>query len=90
MTLLRRSLLMSPLGLAYVQPVQAADPDVAIIGAGDGLNARIAWAYVGIRVVHSLVQVIVNKIVLRFVLFVLSSLCLIALIVHAAIAVFAG
>ena len=63
---------------------------LAIIGAGDGLNARIAWAYVGIRVVHSLVQVIVNKIVLRFVLFVLSSLCLIALIVHAAIAVFAG
>ena len=63
---------------------------LAIIGAGDGLNAQIAWAYVGIRVVHSLVQVIVNKIVLRFVLFVLSSLCLIALIVHAAIAVSAG
>jgi monoamine oxidase len=40
MTLLRRSLLMSPLGLAFVPPALAADPDVAIIGAGvAGLTA---------------------------------------------------
>ena len=48
MTLLRRSLLMSPLGLAYVQPVQAADPDVAIIGAGvAGLTAARALMAAG-------------------------------------------
>ena len=48
MTLLRRSLLMSPLGLAYVQPVQAADPAVAIIGAGvAGLTAARALMAAG-------------------------------------------
>ena len=61
---------------------------LAIIGQGSGLNATIAWAYVGLRVIHSLVQVTVNKVVLRFSLFALSSLCLIALVLHAAMAVF--
>ena len=61
---------------------------LAIIGWGDGMNADIAWAYVGLRVIHSLVQVTINKVVLRFSLFALSSLCLIALVLHAAIAVF--
>jgi hypothetical protein len=61
---------------------------LAIIGQGSGLNATIAWAYVGLRVIHSLVQVTINKVVLRFSLFALSSLCLIALVLHAALAVF--
>lgn len=61
---------------------------LAIIGQGDGLNAKLAWAYVGLRVLHSLVQVTVNKIPLRFGLFSLSSLALIALTLHAILAVF--
>lgn len=61
---------------------------LAIIGQGDGLNATLAWAYVGLRVLHSLVQAITNRVVVRFMLFALSSLVLIALILHAAIAVF--
>ncbi|WDA41061.1 MAPEG family protein [Erythrobacter sp. BLCC-B19] len=61
---------------------------LAIIGAGDGLNTTLAWAYVGLRVLHSIVQATVNKVALRFALFALSSLALMALIVHAAIAVF--
>jgi hypothetical protein len=61
---------------------------LAIVGQGDGLNAWLGWAYVALRVVHSLVQAISNKVVVRFVVFVLSSLVLLALIVHAAIAVF--
>ena len=61
---------------------------LAIVGHGDGLNAWLGWAYVALRVVHSLVQAITNKVVVRFVVFVLSSLVLLALIVHAAIAVF--
>lgn len=61
---------------------------LAIIGQGEGLNATLAWAYVGLRVVHSIVQATVNKVMVRFVLFALSSLTLIALIVHAAMAVF--
>ena len=61
---------------------------LAILGQGDGLNAWLGWAYVALRVVHSLVQATVNKVTLRFAVFVASSLVLIALIVHAAMAVF--
>ena len=61
---------------------------LALLGAGDGLNAQIAWAYVGLRVIHSLVQVTVNRIVVRFVAFVLSTLALAMLAVHAALIVF--
>lgn len=63
---------------------------LAIIGQGDGLNATIAWAYVVLRVAHSLVQATVNKVTVRFMLFALSSLCLIALVVRSALAIFAG
>ncbi|MEZ5708877.1 MAG: MAPEG family protein [Blastomonas sp.] len=61
---------------------------LAIQGAGDGLNAKIAWAYVGLRIAHSLWQILVNKVSIRFLLFALSSLCLMALVLHAIIAVF--
>ena len=61
---------------------------LAIIGLGDGLNATIAWAYVGLRVAHSLVQAISNRVLVRFLLFALSSLCLMALTLHLLIAVF--
>lgn len=61
---------------------------LAIIGQGDGFNACIAWAYVGLRIVHSLVQVISNRVIVRFGLFVLSSLALMMLIAHAAMALF--
>ncbi len=63
---------------------------LAIIGFGDGMNATIAWAYVGLRIVHSLVQVITNRVVVRFSLFALSTLCLMALVLHSLIAVFHG
>ena len=61
---------------------------LAIVGQGDGLNATLGWAYVGLRVLHSLFQALVNRVAVRFLIFVLSSLVLIALVVHAAIAVF--
>lgn len=61
---------------------------LAIVGQGDGVNAWLGWAYVGLRVIHSLVQATVNRVTLRFVIFVLSSLVLLALILHAALAVY--
>ena len=61
---------------------------LAIIGQGDGFNTVLAWTYVGLRVLHSIVQSTVNRVALRFALFALSSLALMALILHAAIAVF--
>lgn len=61
---------------------------LAMAGQGDGLNATLAWAYVGLRVAHSIVQATVNRVMVRFALFALSSLALMALVLHAAIAVF--
>ena len=61
---------------------------LAMIGQGDGFNATIAWAYVALRIIHSVFQATVNKVAPRFILFALSSLCLIALCLHLLIAVF--
>lgn len=61
---------------------------IALTGTGDGINALLAWAYVGLRVLHSIVQATFNRIAVRFVLFGLSTLALVALTLHAAMAVF--
>jgi hypothetical protein len=61
---------------------------LAITGQGDGYSAVLGWIYVAARVVHSLIQTLINKIVLRFAVFVFSSLVLIALIARAALAVY--
>lgn len=63
---------------------------LALIGMGDGFNATLGWAYVALRIAHSLVQVTSNKVMLRFSIFALSSLCLMALVLHALIGVFHG
>jgi hypothetical protein len=60
---------------------------LAVAGHGDGLNAWLAWGYVGLRVVHSLVQATVNAIMIRFSVFMLGSLVLLALAIRAAMAV---
>ena len=43
------------------------------------LLIELAWAYVGLRVLHSLVQGTVNIIMLRFSIFAISSLVLMAM-----------
>ena len=61
---------------------------LALAGAGDGLNATLAWIYVGFRIVHSLVQATVNRVLVRFTLHVLGTIPLIMLAVHAVLAVY--
>ena len=61
---------------------------LSVIGQGDGLNAQLGWAYVALRVVHSLVQATINKVTLRFALFAMSSLVLIALVARAVMVMF--
>ena len=56
---------------------------LALSGAGAS-DVLLAWAYVALRIVHSLWQAIVNRIPVRFALFFGSTLCLIALALHAA------
>jgi hypothetical protein len=58
-----------------------------LAGAVDPVNAGLAWAYVGLRIVHSLVQATRNVIPIRFAVFSLGSLVLLALLVRTALAV---
>ena len=56
---------------------------LAIGHGGGGYSEILAWAYVALRIVHSLVQTTVNVITYRFLLFGLSSLALAGLVVQA-------
>lgn len=57
---------------------------LALIGGGDiWINVWLAWGYVALRVLHSLVQATTNVVRWRFLLFSLASLCLLGLTVHA-------
>jgi hypothetical protein len=66
----------------------AAALTLAIAGAGNGPAALVAWVYVALRVLHSLVQVTKNHIPTRFAVFVLSTLAQTVLVVLAVRAVF--
>jgi hypothetical protein len=56
---------------------------LALMGMEQPINVYLAWSYVIIRIVHSLVQATINKVSMRFPLFLLSSLCLVGLTTHA-------
>ncbi len=58
---------------------------LALTGPG-AVDVTLAWAYVGIRIVHSLWQNLVNKVPVRFALFLLSTIALIVLAVRAVLA----
>lgn len=58
---------------------------LALAGAGGGVNLGLAWAYVAIRVAHSLVQALVNHIPTRFGVFMIASIVLLVLTVRAAV-----
>ena len=59
---------------------------LAIAGAVTPLLVSLAWGYTIIRILHSLWQATVNKVSIRFVLFMLSTICLTVLAVYALIA----
>ena len=62
---------------------------IAILGAAAG-DVLAAWVYVALRIVHSLWQATVNRVPVRFALFVLSTLALLYLALRAlALALFA-
>jgi hypothetical protein len=61
----------------------AAISILALLGEATSTNVALAWGYVGLRILHSLWQVLVNTVPVRFGLFILSTLCLIALAINA-------
>lgn len=47
-----------------------------LVGVADPLNIWLAWGYVAARVVHSIMQIVVRKVILRFQVFALASVIL--------------
>ena len=56
---------------------------LAVMGEGGSLAVNLAWGYAGLRIVHSLVQILSNRVVVRFLVFALASLCLLGLVLLA-------
>src|SRR5205814_3871913 len=56
---------------------------LAFMNFGGGINYWLAWGYVGLRIIHSLIQCTVNVVRYRLAVFALASLCLIGLTTHA-------
>ena len=61
---------------------------LALAGQGGGINTMLAWAYVGLRILHSIWQALVNVTSIRFALFLASTICLLILAIRAVIATF--
>ena len=53
-------------------------------GAADSLNVTLAWAYVGCRILHSLIQATKNIIPVRFAVFSIGSIILMILLARTA------
>ena len=59
-----------------------------LAGQQNAPNLILAWAYVAIRIVHSLVQATVNVVLARFAVFIAGTLVLAALAVRDVLALF--
>ena len=55
---------------------------LAIVGP-TAIDVLLAWTYVGLRIVHSLWQILVNKVPVRIMLFLLSTMALLILAIRA-------
>lgn len=59
-----------------------------LTGGGDTFGLGLAWAYVALRIAHSFVQIIIGTVMIRFAVFSLASLALMALVVKELLRVF--
>ncbi len=59
----------------------AAALAIQVAGHADATGVRLAWAYVAVRVLHSLLQITVNLVPVRFLLFAISTGVLGAMVV---------
>lgn len=71
--------LMEQPTIFYAVALALAVADMSAGDAGSGMNIILAWFYVILRIIHSLVQATVNVILVRFAIFSLATLCLIGL-----------
>nr|WP_295110023.1 MAPEG family protein [uncultured Caulobacter sp.] len=66
----------------------AAALAIQVAGHADPMAVHFAWVYVGVRVLHSLLQLSVNLVAVRFLLFVVSTGVLAAMVVRELMRVF--
>lgn len=59
---------------------------LAISGGATTTSVYLAWGYTGLRVIHSIWQATVNTVSIRFLFFMLSTVCLVILAVQAFLA----
>jgi hypothetical protein len=57
---------------------------LGVVGAGEGINLTLAWAYVLLRITHSIVQATWNRVAVRFAIFCLATTALLLLAINAA------
>src|SRR5688572_29685913 len=53
-----------------------------VAGTADAINVVLAWSYVALRIVHSLIQCTSNFVPVRFAVFTLASFVLLALTIR--------
>ncbi len=63
---------------------------IALTGGADSTAQLVGWLYVGLRVLHSVVQIVIGKVALRFMVFTAGTLCLFFLAGREALRVFGG
>ncbi len=59
---------------------------LAVAGAATPFMVNVAWGYTILRIIHSIYQATINVAMVRFAIFVLATLCLVILAVHAVLA----
>jgi hypothetical protein len=59
---------------------------LAISGGASAMSVYLAWGYTGLRIIHSIWQATVNTVSIRFLFFMLSTICLVILAVQALLA----
>jgi hypothetical protein len=68
----------------------AAALAIQVAGHGDPLAITLAWTFVGLRVLHSLIQVSINVVLLRFLAFSAATLVLAWMVARELVKLFAG
>ena len=61
---------------------------LCFVGQWGDVNVILAWLYVALRILHSIVQATVNVIMLRFAVFMIASVVLLILAIRAALAIY--
>lgn len=59
---------------------------LAVANAATPMLVNFAWGYTILRIIHSLYQATINVVMVRFAIFVLATICLLVLAVHAVLA----